>query len=186
MVTLLNGLPLAAITNSGLPAALPAISAINLPGSGANARVTFASAHGLVPGQPIALTGSSGVSGLNATWPVNIVNATVVELAGSAALTGTPAGSPAAAIPALSIAASSLVNLTIRTTGDGVLQIEDSVNDFSASVIRWVRPMVGEQVLELQPADFATFHRFGTASAKLRVRCIAGAFDSVGVHHQPA
>src|SRR5881398_3419734 len=66
---------------------------ITLPGGGANVRVA-STAHGLITGNTVAVSGTTGVTGLNANWTVNVINANTFELVGSSALTGTPAGTP--------------------------------------------------------------------------------------------
>lgn len=177
----LYGLALAAATNTGLPS-LPSISTVALPGGGANVRVTFSAAHGLNTGQPVALSGTTGVTGLNATWTVQVISSTIVDLVGTAALTGTPAGTPVAAIPGLSIASTDLIGkVTIYAKGDGILALEDSVNAFSAVVQRWSGTINNEAQMVISPGEWGSFERFGEASAVLRARCIAGSFSHVSV-----
>ena len=62
----LTGMALVAGTNSGL-VSVPSVSSVTLPGGGANVRITFSAAHGIKDNQPVTISGTTGVTGLNAT-----------------------------------------------------------------------------------------------------------------------
>jgi hypothetical protein len=181
LLHLLTGMPLAAGTNNGLPA-VATISGIAAGTGTVGAIVTTATAHGLADNQPVTIASVTTATGLNATWPVRVISPTTFELVGTAAITATPGGTPTYTIPTLDIAtASAGPNLRIQTLGDGLLEIQDSVDAFSAVVRRKVLILKGEQNLMLNWADFADLHRFGTASARLRVVCTQGSFTRVAV-----
>ena len=67
----------------------------------------------------------------------------------------------------------------IQTAGDGVLEIQDSVDTFTALVRRKIILCKGEHNIMLNWADFADFHRFGTTSARLRLVCTSGSLTRV-------
>jgi hypothetical protein len=175
--TYLAGMALAAGTNSGLPA-IVTISSIAATGGTVDAVVTTATAHGLPDNQLVTIASVTTATGLNATWQVLVLSPTTFALVGSKAVTGTPGGTPTYTIPTQDISSAAAgPNLMIQTTGDGVLEIQDSVDAFSALVRRKVLNLKGEQSVMLDQHDFADFHRFGTASARLRVVCTVGSFS---------
>jgi hypothetical protein len=181
LMHLLTGMALASGTNSGLPAVVT-ISSIAAANGTVGAIVTTATAHGLADNQPVTIASVTTATGLNATWPVRVITATTFELVGSAAVAGTPGGTPTYTIPTLDIATASLgPNLMIQSSGDGLLEIQDSVDAFSNLVRRKVLVLKGEQNTMLNWADFADLHRFGVSSARLRVVCTQGSFSRVAV-----
>lgn len=173
-----NGITLGA---AGLWA--PTVSAVTLPGSGADAVITTAAAHGLSSGNSVVIAGTTGVTGLNATWEVKVLTSTTFSLNNSGALTGTPAGTATAALASLSISGVTSYNPVIRlvieslTDAKGVvIGVEDSVDAFSTSVARYTfsakGPIAQPTELTISAKDFP-LNRLGTASALLRARVVA-------------
>ena len=169
-------------TAAGLWAAT--VSGISNPAEG-DLIVTTSAAHGLESGNVVTIAGSTGVTGLNANWPILVTSATTFTLVGSDSLTGTPAGSPTVALLPLDISGfptlGNVVNLCIESlTADKsvVIGLEDTVDNFSASVIRYTFSAKGPilpsapVVLTASQKDFP-LARFGVASAKMRLRILA-------------
>lgn len=160
------------------------VTGVALPGSGAPVKVTCSGGHRLSTGNQVVVSGTTGVTGLNATWRVTVLNSTEFTLDGSEALTGTPGGSPAIALAATDISdvAHSQPVLMVRCEGltagkKCVIAIEDTINDFSASIVRHTISFQGgdandgQQLKSISARDFP-MHRFGVASAKARIRCL--------------
>jgi hypothetical protein len=177
---LLNGIPLAAATNSGLPY-VATISGISAGTGTVNAIVTTAAPHLLADNQAVTIAAVTTATALNATWLVKVLTSTTFELVGTAAITATPGGSPTYTIPTMDISdlGSVLPNLQIQCAGDGVLEIQDTVDGFSALRRIKVLDLAGEQNVMLNFGDFGDLHRFGTTSARLRLVCTVGSFTRV-------
>lgn len=150
---------------------------VTLPGGGANVRIN-STAHGLSTGNSVVVSGTTGVTGLNAIWPVNVLSANQFELVGSSALTGTPAGTAAVALPDLDI--SGLTGdwvIRIRAYGTGVVSLEDTVNNWSASERRHTIPVraadEGQEFI-ISSRTWSGASRFGVSSAKMRLRLVSG------------
>lgn len=155
-----------------------------LPGGGANVRIT-STAHGLTSGQNVTVSGTTGVTGLNATWLIRVIDANTYELMGSGALTGTPAGTAAVALPDLDI--SSITgewSMRVTVYGTGLVSLEDTVNAFSATERRFlINAQAADegQTFLFSWHDWKGGHRFGTASAKMRLRLVSGTNVAVSV-----
>ncbi len=162
----------------------PTVTSIALQESDLPVRVNCTGGHKLSTGNRVVISGSSGVTGLNAAWTITVVTATQFTLDGSGALTGTPAGSPVVALEALDISGVDATNPVIFVRCEGltedkqvILGLEDTVNNFSASVARYTLSFQGaeggsEITKSIAARDFP-MHRFGTTDAKLRLRCLA-------------
>lgn len=160
------------------------ISGIVAAGSGALARATFTAAHGLPNGQQITIAGVTGVTDLNATWEVSVVSSTVVDLVGTGAISGSPAGTITASLPALDISGETHPDPTVCVRIEGlaadkeaVIAVEDTVNDFTASVPRYIVNARGALASGVYqefkfPARAHPFNRFGVTSAKMRVNVL--------------
>lgn len=155
-----------------------------LPGSGANVRCA-STAHGLTTGNTVVVSGTTGVDGLNANWLVRVIDADTFELVGSGALTGTPAGTPAVGLVDLDISGLDkewYVRVTVW--GTGVVVLEDTVDDWSASEHRFrfnSRNTAEGQTQSLTWREWEGADRFGVADAKLRVRLASGTNVKVSV-----
>lgn len=181
LIHLLNGIPLAAATNNGLPY-VAAITSIAATGGTVDAVVTTTTPHLLAENQNVTVAGVTIATGLNATWPAKVLTPTTYALVGSLAVTGAPGGTPTYTIPTLDISTATMgANLMIQIVGDGVIEVQDSVDNFTTLVRRRIAIRRGDQSIMLNWADFQDFHRFGTASARLRVVCTSGSFSKVAV-----
>jgi hypothetical protein len=158
------------------------ISGIVAAGSGALARATFAAAHGLVTGELVTIAGATGVTALNDTWEVTVVSSTVVDLKGTGALSGAVAGTITASLPAIDISGIDDPDPTVCICVEGLaagkgalIAIEDTVNDFTASIPRYVVNVDGG-IVSRQDFKFAKrsnpYNRFGVTDAKLRVNVL--------------
>lgn len=161
------------------------VSTVTLAGGGADVVITTSAAHNLSTGNNITVSGSTGVTGLNATWVITVLTSTTFSLNNSSALTGTPGGSPAVALPALDISGITHPDPTLVIQVDSLtatkavtVAVEDSVDAFSNAVARYTFQVKGEVKPEAPvqmkfPARDWPMHRFGTASAVMRVRVLA-------------
>lgn len=179
METILSGVTFTAAGVWG-----PTVSSVTLPGAGAPVKITCSGAHGLSTGNRVAVSGTSGVTGLNATWPVTVISTTEFTLDGSGTLVGSPSGSPAVALEALDISGITdpdpvlFVRFEGLTAGKKVVfAIEDTVDNFSAAVQRYTfsiaGPVSGPDVTRSIAARDFPMHRLGVTSAKMRLRCLA-------------
>lgn len=163
----------------------PTVTSIVLPGSGAPVQVNFTGGHGLSAANRVALSGTTGVTGLNATWPVTVVSPTQITLDGSGALTGSPAGSPVVALAPLDISGITdpdpVVVLrfeSLTAEKRAIVALEDTENAFSASIQRYNFAAKGEIQAGVGVDQSITvrefpLHRFGVASAAMQLRCLA-------------
>ncbi|WP_321471142.1 hypothetical protein [uncultured Paludibaculum sp.] len=146
-------------------------------GGGANVRCA-STGHGLTTGNYVVVSGTTGVAGLNATWPVRVIDADTFELVGSSALTGTAAGSPAVALPDLDISALDKEwYVRVKVYGTGLVSLEDTVNAWTATERRFLFPARANdqgQEFIINWRDWEGGDRFGVASAKLRIRLVSG------------
>jgi hypothetical protein len=165
------------IASAGLYAAPSPTAA--LPGGGANVRVT-STAHGLTSGNAVTVSGTTGVSGLNADWPVRVIDANTFDLVGSSALTGTQGGTMAVSLVVLDISPADFNKewyLRGVVYGTGEVAFEDTVDNFTASEKRFrvnARNSAEGQAFCFSWRDWEGSDRFGTASAKLRIRLLSG------------
>jgi hypothetical protein len=173
-----NGVSLSA---AGLWA--PTVSSVTLAGGGADVLITTSAAHGLSSGTSVVVAGTTGVTGLNATWTVTVASATTFRLNNSSALTGTPSGSPTVALANLDISGVTGANPVLRVVVESmtdakgvVIGVEDSVDAFSGTVARYTfsvkGPIAQPTELTISGKDFP-MNRMGVASAVLRARVVA-------------
>lgn len=160
------------------------VSSVALAGGGTRVEFTMSAAHLLPTGAQVTVSGSTGVTGLNATWYIIATTTTKFELVGSESLTGTPGGSPVVVLPSLDISGLSSANPTLfircdsLTSGKKVtVAVEDTVDAFSNTIKRYVASFSGEvqagnDVTVSFPMADIPQHRVGTGSAKMRVTVI--------------
>lgn len=159
---------------------------VTLAGGGANVKIT-STAHGLTSGNTVAVSGTTGVTGLNANWQVQVIDANNFYLVGSSALTGSPAGTTAVALPDLDISGAAFQSewyVRVKAYGTGLVVLEDTVNAWSATQQRFFLNSQDnaegvEKVFSWR--DWSGSHRFGVGSAKLRARLVSGTNVTISV-----
>lgn len=155
----------------------PTVSGIVQPEAGKSYVVTTAAAHGLTTGQVVAIAGVTGATGLNASWPVRVLTPTTFELVGTGAISGAAAGAITAALPDIDISPfASEWYIRIQGIGNGVVSLEDTVNNWGAAQPRFLfnfRSNSEGDVKIISWRDWKGGDRFGTASAKMRLRVIS-------------
>jgi hypothetical protein len=152
---------------------------VTVPGGGANVNITSA-AHGLATGNWVTVSGTTGVTGLNANWLVNTLDADHFELVGSSALTGSPAGTAAVALIPLDISGTDFSKewyVRVKVYDTGVVSIEDTVDNWATAQTRFIanaRSHGEGTEFVFNWRDFSGFHRFGVANARARIRLLSG------------
>ena len=159
------------------------ISGIVAAGGGVLAGATFSTAHGLSDDCHVTIAGVTGVTALNATWTVRVVDSVTVDLVDTGAISGSPGGSITATLATVDISGEAhpdpTVCVCVEALASGksaVIAIEDSVDSFSNSVPRYLfnleGPITAAVTLKKSRRD-NPMNRFGTASALLRARVLS-------------
>lgn len=159
---------------------------VTLPGGGANVKIT-STAHGLTSGNMVTVSGTTGVTGLNANWQVLVIDADHFDLVGSSALTGSPAGTCAVSLVNLDISGPDFTKewyVRVKVFGTGVLALEDTVDAFTNTQPRFFingKASDDGQEFLVSWRDWVGWNRFGVANAKMRLRLMTGTNVAVSV-----